>query len=254
MMYFDAHFHLVPSVEQWGKEVLLDFYKGNNYAITCAHNPDEFVEQEFFIKKNELEENIIQAFGIHPQLPMMINSAFLENLLKNKKIKLIGETGFDFFTEDFKEKKKEQNEAFHLSLELAASYNVPIVIHNRKGLDEMLKNTKELSKVPLVLFHSFAFSSREALSILNHNVNAVFSFSKQILNGNKKSLSCVQELPLDKIFLETDAPFQTLKGESFTNPSEIQRIYSAAAEIKKMSLESFCNEIGDNFKRIFYSL
>ena len=122
---------------------------------------------------------------------MLINSEFLENLLKNKKIKLIGETGFDFFTEDFKAKKKEQNEAFHLSLELAASYNVPIVIHNRKGLDEMLKNTKELSKVPLVLFHSFAFSSREALSILNHNVNAVFSFSKQILNGNKKSLSCV---------------------------------------------------------------
>ena len=79
-------------------------------------------------------------------------------------------------------------------------------------------------------------------------------FSKQILNGNKKSLSCVQDLPLDKIFLETDAPFQTLKGESFTNPSEIQRIYAAAAEIKKMSLESFCNEIGDNFKRIFYSL
>lgn len=250
-MYFDAHFHLVPSVEQCGLEKLLEFYKSENHAITCAHSVDEFEKQDFFIRDNNLDGVILQSFGIHPQLPLVSNAEYLEELLKEKRIKLIGETGYDFFTDEFKTCEKEQIEAFHICLELGLKYNVPLVIHNRKALDLMFTEIKSLSKLPLVLFHSFAFSSREAFSILDHNVNGVFSFSKQILNGNKKSISCVKDLPLERIFMETDAPFQTLKGESYTLPSEIARIYEEGARIKKLSLESFADETKDNFEKIF---
>lgn len=254
MKYFDAHFHLVPSIEQCGADSVLAFYGKGNHGITCAHTAEEFERQECFIKDNGLEDRLIQSFGIHPQLPLLSNAEYMEKLLKEKRIKLIGETGLDFFAEAFKSKKNLQVEAFHLCLELAESYNVPLVIHNRKALDDMLRETKALGKLPLVLFHSFAFSSREALSLLNHGVNAVFSFSKQILNGNKKSISCVLDLPLDRVFMETDAPFQTLKDEANTNPSEIERVYAQGAELKKMSLSSFCNENWDNYLKVFSSL
>ncbi|WP_407396834.1 TatD family hydrolase [Treponema sp.] len=251
-MYFDAHFHLVPAVEQCGLEKLLEFYRSENHAITCAHSVDEFEKQDSFIRDNNLEGVILQSFGIHPQLPLVSNAEYLEGLLKEKRIKLIGETGLDFFNEELKCKKTEQMEAFHICLELGLKYNVPLVIHNRKALDLMFTEIKSISKLPLVLFHSFAFSTREALNILKRNVNGVFSFSKQILNGNKKSISCLEELPMDRLFMETDAPFQTLKGEEFTLISDIKRVYEEGARIKKMSLEAFMEETGDNSKKLFF--
>ena len=251
MDFFDAHFHLIPSSDVCGKDVVLDFYKGNNLAITCAHSPEEFIKQDNFIKENGLEKNILQSFGIHPQMPVVSYADFLEQLLKDKKIKFIGECGYDLFTPEFKSQEMMQKEAFNACLELAAKYHVPLIVHNRKALDLMFKSKGELKNVPLVLFHSFAFSAREAFSILNHNVNGYFSFSKQILNGNKKSISCIKELPLDRLFLETDAPYQTLKGERYTLPSEIEKVYRAAAEIKQISLETLCNETMENAQKIF---
>ena len=251
MPYVDAHFHLIPCVEQCGKNSVLVFYGTENYAITCAHSPQEFEKQDLFIHENGLSKNIVQSFGIHPQLPLVAYADNLEMLLKEKRITCIGETGFDFYTEEYKSKKAEQLESFHACLDLAVKHSVPLVIHDRKALDILFSHIGLLKKVPSVLFHSFAFSSTEARSILTHGVNAYFSFSKQILNGNKKSLSCLEDLPLDRLFMETDAPYQTLKGESHTLPSEIIRVYEEGARIKKMSLDSFCQETRDNFRCLF---
>ena len=65
----------------------------------------------------------------------------------------------------------------------------------------------------------------EAASLLNHNINAYFSFGKQLLNGNKKAIACLRELPSERLLAETDAPFQFLKGEKYTAPEDIKRIY-----------------------------
>ena len=78
-----------------------------------------------------------------------------------------------------------------------------------------------------VLFHSFMGPPVEALSLLNRGINGYFSFGKQLLNCNKKAIACVRELPSNRILAETDAPFQTLKGEKYTAPSEIVRVYQA---------------------------
>lgn len=251
MSFVDVHFHLVPSVELCGKNSVLDFYGTENFAITCAHSPQEFQKQELFIQENGLEKNIIQAFGIHPQMPLVSFAGHLEMLLKEKRVSAIGETGFDFFTEEYRLKQAEQLESFLACLKLGVEYSVPLVVHDRKALDILFSYTGLLKKLPFVLFHSFAFSSVEARSILSHGVNAYFSFSKQILNGNKKALSCMADLSLDRLFMETDAPYQTLKGESTTLPSEITRVYEEGARIKKMSLDSFCQKTRDNFKFLF---
>lgn len=251
MNLFDAHFHLVPTVNSCGKESVLDFYSDNNFAVTCAHDEVEFIEQEKFILENNLSSKIIAAFGIHPQMPLLKNAAFLEKLLKEKRISMIGETGLDFFTEEFRSHEKTQVEAFNICIDLAIENQVPLVIHNRKALDLMFGEIRRLSKIPLVLFHSFAFSSREAESILNHKVNGYFSFSKQIINGNKKSISCIRDLPLDRIFLETDSPFQTLKGELHTLPCELAGVYKKAAEIRGLSQKCLESSVYDNFIRFF---
>ena len=65
----------------------------------------------------------------------------------------------------------------------------------------------------------------EARSLLERGINGYFSFGKQLFNGNKKVIACVAELPKERIFSETDAPFQYLKGEEYTDLIDIKKIY-----------------------------
>ena len=243
MVFCDAHFHAADC------KFLPDNEKDNHYAgVSCAHSLSEWNIQTKLINGRK---NFFSAFGIHPQLPRIENYQLLEQLLQENKIVAIGETGFDFYTDSFKSNRKMQEEAWNVCLELAEKYNVPLVVHNRKALDLMFVYAKQLSKVTAVIFHSFAFTSREAGALLRHGINGFFSFGKPLLNNNKKSIDCVQKLPLNRILLETDAPFQTLKGESATNPSEIERVYNRASDIRNCSIEEICQTIAETFCSAF---
>ena len=246
MIFCDSHFHAADC------KLLPDNEINKCYAgVSCAHSTDEWDVQT---KLTNGRQNFFNAFGLHPQLPRIDNYRLLEQLLQEKKIIAIGETGFDFYTEAFKSNRKTQEDAWNLCLELAKKYNVPMVIHNRKALDVMFTYSKQLSRISSVIFHSFAFSSREANSLLHHGLNAYFSFGKPILNNNKKSIDCVQNLPLNRILFETDAPFQTLKGESATHPCEIELVYKKAMELRSVDYvnsEEFCWTVADTFCTAF---
>ncbi len=257
MLFCDAHFHACccPELENTGSNApFRDTIRDKNalsdgedrfFAASCAHDREEFERQEDLVKASE--GHILPLFGMHPQLPLLENADFMEELLRAKRIIGIGETGFDLFTPELKAKLKAQEEAWQTSIALATRYSVPVVVHDRKALDFIFRDSKKLKLLPAVVFHSFAFGPREALSILQHGIHAYFSFSKQILNGNKKSRSCVAELPLDRLLLETDAPYQTLKGEERTSPFEIRRVYREATSIREMELEELASALQENF-------
>ena len=216
-MLFDAHFHYAVCKEM-GICQLPDNWQG----ISCAHSKREFEIQR------EAPECVIQAYGMHPQNAANENikeaSDFLEDLLSKNLISFIGEAGFDYFTEEFRNAADLQEEIFNIQLELALEYKMPLVIHCRKANHKLFEYSKKLKQLPEVLFHSFMGPPVEAQSLLNHGINGYFSFGKQLLNGNKKAIACVRELPADRILAETDAPFQFLKGEKYTTPADIIKI------------------------------
>ena len=178
--------------------------------------------------------------------------SFLETLLSEKKIDAVGECGFDFFTQEFKSTKENQEIAWSRQIELAASYGTPLVVHLRKAVEKIFRDSKILKKIPSVVFHSFPGAVAEAKSILSHGVNAYFSFGKPLLNGKKSAIDCVKNLPLERLVLETDAPYQTLKGEESTVPSDIFRVYEAASKIRGDSVDVLSESIFENFRRIYF--
>jgi Mg-dependent DNase len=200
--------------------------------------------------------SIISSFGMHPQLPLVENAAFMEDLLRSKRIQAVGEAGFDMYSKEFKATIMQQEEAWSISVELSDRYRVPLVIHCRKALDRMFRDYKKLSRVSAVIFHSFQGSPDDARSLLRHGVNGFFSFGKPLIAGDKSAAACVGELDFDRLLMETDAPYQTLKGEKETQPGEIVRVYEAAYAIfieknRKVSLESFSEAITGNFKTAY---
>ena len=235
---FDAHFHYFDC-----KKLGLINENDKIYGISCAHSVEEWN-----IQKNA-PESVIKSFGIHPlDIEKSENRnfdddlIFLENLLENKEVSCIGEIGFDYFDLknngllDCEKIKKMQDYYFVAQIEYAIKYNVPVVIHCRKANEKLFEYENKLRLLPEVLFHSFMGSSTEALSLLKKGINGYFSFGKQIFNNNKKVLDCVKNLPEERVLGETDAPFQTLKGEKYTKPSEINKIIEEIKRIKCLSI------------------
>ena len=252
MSYCDAHFHLVQSASYENLSSFAEAFTRLGFrGCTCSHSEGEFLRQEEFAAEFGGALSLKLAFGLHPQNPDLSRAPFLEKLVREKRIDAIGESGFDFFTSEFRSDRLRQDEAWHLSLELASCYGLPVVIHDRKALDLIFRDASLLKKIPAAVFHSFAFGPRETLSVLNHGINAYFSFGKALLNGNKKSMACVAELPLERLLFETDAPYQTLKGESFTPLGDIKLVYQKASELRNCPLDQLCAFIERNFSLVF---
>lgn len=261
MLFCDAHIHLYDLIKATSDKDLFEVNDVDSYYVCCSvHTDVEYnlvksfshkgsVPSERLSTANEGSVPIKQiiSFGILPQNPVTEQLVTLENLLKNNEINAVGECGFDFFTEEYKANKENQRKVFEKQAELAAEYGKPIIIHNRKALEMMFEYRSLLSQIPTVIFHSFAFGPNEAESIMKKGINAYFSFGKQLLNGNKKSIECVKNLPEEKLLFETDAPFQTLKNELYTKLSDIKSVYKEAAEIKNICMSDLCEKIKNNF-------
>lgn len=248
MTFCDAHIHVV----QVGRQPDFAAAGDSEYcACTCAHAPAEFEETEQLLSAAAPGVRIVRAFGLHPQAPYLENASFLENLLAERRIQAVGEAGFDFFTPEFASHEREQEEAWQIQLALAERYKVPLVNHTRKALERLFRDSAHLKRLPAVVFHSFMGSPQDAASLLRRGINGFFSFGKPILNGKKSAISCVQSLPLDRLLLETDAPYQTLKGETATQPEEIMRVYEKAATLRGMTEEALGTALKENFMRAY---
>ena len=248
MTYCDAHMHLV----QCGSFPVFAGDVDSYCACTCAHDRDEFARQEALIAScADARVHFVSAFGMHPQMPLEENAGFLEDLLREKKIGAVGEAGFDLFTQEFASQIDRQERVWKIQVSLAALYRVPLVVHARKAQERIFRDAKKLKAVPAVIFHSFAGSPQDARSLLRRGINGFFSFGKPILNGKKSAIACVRSLPLERLLLETDAPFQTLKDEARTGPEEIARVYEAAAALRGSGMDEIAAQIRNNFRAAY---
>ena len=254
--YFDAHFHLGDCLEQLRPfDKLRDPIPFVWTGCSCFHSPEEWnkcVVPELVEGPNK---KIYFSYGLHPQSAGWIDvkqcADFLEKLLQQNKLNAIGEAGFDYFTPEFREHTALQEEMFNIQLQLALQYNKPMVIHARKANNKLFEYSRQFKKLPAVLFHSFMGPAREAKSLLDHGINAYFSFGKQLMNNNKKVIECAKNLPLKTLLAETDAPFQYLKGEQYTPLSDIKKVYKAFFDLRQENRDEVCSTFKQNFIDLF---
>lgn len=239
MILCDAHLHAAQCRP----------FENAALCCSCAHSEQEFIVQERIA--SEHSGSVLCAFGIHPQEPLAENADFLEALLRERRICAVGEAGFDFFTPRLKETEHTQRKAFEICLDLAAAHHVPLVIHDRKAFGQLFPYALQLKKLPAVIFHSFAFGPHEAFSLLKKQVNCFFSFASPLIAGSRKAADCVRELPADVILLETDAPYQPVRGSLSSSPSLITAVYEKTAQIRCSSLEEISSVLHKNFLRAF---
>ena len=231
-MISDSHLHLKQLLEASPEQA--DFIKENGFFGICSCRMIKEVEfVENFIAKNPGTASKLKiSFGIHPQAPEEKELETLGKLISEKRIAAVGEIGLDRFNEEFAATIELQKKLFLTQLEIAEKADLPVILHIRKAIPEVFEQIQLLKKIKKVIFHSFSGTAEEAQSILNHGVNACFSFGNALLNGHKKAIEAVRILPEERILTETDAPYQPKKGESFSKPSDILQIQTKIKEIK----------------------
>lgn len=198
-------------------------------------------------------ENCFPMMGLHPtsvKENYEDEIKIVDSWLEKKKFYAIGETGIDLYWD--KTHKKEQEKAFIHQIDLAKKYELPVVIHSRNSFDEIFTileqhNSKELTGV----FHCFTGNLSQAEKIIEMGfmlgIGGVITFKNSGLD------KVIDELNLDQIILETDAPFLApvpYRGKR-NESAYLSIIAEKIALIKKMTIDTVANITTNNAQRLF---
>ncbi|MFP3041600.1 TatD family hydrolase [Treponema primitia] len=265
-MAFDAHAHPFDLAGRFSDAE----NERRSLGITCAAsawNGEQFAYHRELARgaRQEGAAPMALCFAVHPQLPAAGNNGsftplldLLGTLAAGAALNAIGETGFDLYSEAFRATEAVQDELFAAHLETALRYGLPMVLHVRRAMHKVFAHTGALKKLPAVVFHSYSGTLGEGEALLRRGVNAYFSFGAPILLNHKEAIRSCAALPLDHLLLETDAPYQPLRGKAFSRWADLPVILRGAAGIRKEAdtpggdpeeLEAAADK---NFYRIFF--
>lgn len=185
----------------------------------------------------ELGENVPESYfsvGIHPK---DIDENWEKHFEAFKKISLqdnclaIGECGLDALIDI---DANLQKTVFERQILWANEIQKPVIIHCVKRFQELIPFQK-LAEVPLII-HGFNKKKSVTDEMLKHGF--FLSFGKSVLY-NLSLQSILKEIPIDKIFLETD-----------DTDFDIAELYQKVSEIKEISLEELQKKISENLQSI----
>jgi TatD DNase family protein len=234
----DTHAHL---------EILCDVDRGIDKIVLAASSIQD--SEKNLILGEKYPEVLLVSVGIHP-MESQDSPVELEKLVdKNyKKIIAIGECGLDF-SSNFDEKK--QIIIFKKQIELAQKYKLPLIIHARKAVDEVIKILKEYDDLSGV-FHCYAGGNKRIKKIIDLQSRFYFGIDGN-LTYEEGLVDVVKNIPKDRLILETDSPYLTpipFRGE-INSPKNVVYIYKKVAEIWKKSFEETEKIIDGNAKKLF---
>ncbi len=197
------------------------------------------------------------VMGISRHLALKLEEKQWQHLIvylerTGSKIVGVGETGLDYrFDPDAQERVK-QKEVFAHQIELALQYDLPLVIHSGKAMDEVLDILKiNYSSNKGGVIHFFTGDLNQAERALE--MGFYLSFALPLLTNRKMQKVC-SEVPLQWILTETDSPFlKSPKGwiTPISEPACVVEVVKKIAEIKNMSFEKVASATSQNAAKLF---
>ena len=228
------------------------------YMLSISVNMEDF---DKVYKVTNSFDNVYCTTGIHPN-NVPISNYNTENLfdrlslnLKKQKVIGVGETGLDFYRS--RDNKINQIEYFDIHLETSGQMNYPTIVHTRNADEDTINCiNKAVDKFSTKgLIHCFTSTKELAKKVLNKGFYISFS---GIITFNKAYdlIEVVKYVPLDRILVETDAPYLApvpFRGKR-NEPSFITHTLKKIAEIKQKDVNEMAQITTNNFFKLFSNL
>lgn len=248
MNYIDIGVNLMgKSFNDKRDEVVKNSYIDSVGFIITGTSIESNLQALKYINKSEkeFECEIYTTCGMHPHNAdsWIANKSLkeqYENIVTNKKVIAIGETGLDF--DRMYSKKEAQIKCFSDILDIAENVNKPLFLHERSAEYEfinLLKNHRNLCKRSVV--HCFTGSKETAMRYLN--LGCYIGITGWICDYKRNSLllDTIKVIPVERLLVETDAPYLTPKsvsGLSGNNiPNNVRYVVNEIAKLKNIDEE-----------------
>jgi len=261
-MFIDSHCHLDgPRFDSDREQVISRAKEAGIAKILCIGTGDGPGTLDCAVKIAEQHDCIYATVGIHPhevQLAKDSDFAELEQLARRPKVIALGEIGLDYYYDH--SPRDVQKNVFIRQMELARVAKLPIVIHCRPSdhsenawedclalIDEHW-NPSGLGGI-LHCFTSTWTHAKRALDMgfmISFAGNVSFPKAQQIRDSAK-------EVPLDRMLIETDAPFLAplpYRGKR-NEPAYVKETARHIGELRGLSAEQVGAETTNNFRRFF---
>jgi TatD DNase family protein len=198
---------------------------------------------------------IYTSVGIHPHEAKQVTAHHLDELArlaKHPKVIAWGEIGLDYFY-DYSPKEI-QATVFREQMELAHAAKLPIIIHCRDAWDDCLSQIEQHWKPTGLggILHCFTGTLDHAHRGLD--MGFYISFAGNSTYPKTQNLRDVaKEIPLDRILIETDAPYlapQPYRGKR-NEPAHVAEVAKTLAAVRNLPTEEFAAATAANFRRLF---
>ena len=206
------------------------------------------------------EAMIYAAVGIHPHDSSSWSDTEKKRLVQlagSSKVVAIGEIGLDYYR-DYAPRDVQQD-AFSEQLELAADLELPVVVHQRESMADVLRILQAwVQRLPLGLssrcgvLHAFSGSAEDARAATE--LGFYIGLGGPVTFKNARLLKEVTtQLDLDRIILETDSPYLSphpMRGKR-NEPANVALVAEAIAELKGISVPAVRQTTSNNADRLF---
>lgn len=217
--------------------------------VPCASPKDVDNIFELVSKYNEL----YGLLGVHPSEAKDWDDELIDrikNYSENSKIVGIGEIGLDYYWD--KSFNDIQKEVFIKQIKLANELNLPICVHDREAHKDTFDILKEYNKGSKVVMHCFSGSVEFARECIKEGwylaLGGVVTFKNAV-----KMKEVAADIPLDRLLLETDAPYLTpvpYRGKE-NQPAYVRFVAEEIAKIRNVSFENIVQASSQNAEKVF---
>ena len=251
-MLFDTHAHYDDQAFDADRRELLSAMPDHNVGLIV--NPGCTVESS----RTAMElaaafPHVYAAVGIHPEncgdfVPAQMEE--IRALAQRPKVVAVGEIGLDYYWPENPPRELQQ-EVLRRHMALAQELALPVIIHDREAHADCLAIVREFPAVRGV-FHCFSGSAEMARELLKRGWMLSFNGAITFKNA-RKAPEVIAEIPLDRLMIETDAPYLTptpFRGRR-NDSTYVHLVAEKIAQIKGLSPEAVEQITWENGKRFF---
>lgn len=260
-MLIDSHCH--PQFPQYDKdrEEMIKRVLDAGIGMICVGADLEMSKKAIELAGGH--DGMWASVGLHPNdnLDEEFDEAVYEELLNQDKVVAVGEIGLDYYRTEKPEDQRRQKDRFIRQLELAKKVGKPLILHCRDSkagssgrvypeMFDILNAKRSTLKAFPGVVHSYTGSLEEAKKFLDLGLylgfNGIITFARQYDE-------IVRYVPLDRILLETDAPYLTPEPHrgKRNEPTYVVEVAKKVAELKNIPLEEVAKQTTKNTKNLF---
>lgn len=248
---FDSHAHYDSERYDDDRDFVLSQMPQNGICavVNCAS------DVESARKSIELAERypfVYAAVGVHPHEAEDVSEDYisvLRELSKHKKVVAIGEMGLDYHY-DFSPRDI-QRKVLCEQIELAKELNLPVILHDREAHGDMYEILEKYAPVKGVMH---CFSGSVELMKQSVKLGLYIGLGGAVTFKNARvPVEVAEAVPLDRLLLETDAPYMTpVPYRSKRNDSKyIELVAQKIADVRGITAEEVCTAAEENARRLF---